>query len=110
MSEEQETHMLTGAYALGAVDELEAARVRELLRTSPEAAAEVRSFTETAARLADAEACLAAAEARAVAAEGELVATKKALFEARSEGGELRRMLAAWEAMRLERGGVPGVL
>jgi len=45
-----------------------------------------------------------------VAAEGELVATKKALFEARSEGGELRRMLAAWEAMRLERGGVPGVL
>jgi hypothetical protein len=50
------------------------------------------------------------AEARAVAAEGELAATKKALFEARSEGGELRRMLAAWEAMRLERGGVPGVL
>ena len=56
MSEDQETHMLTGAYALGAVDDLEAARVRELLRTSPEAAAEVRSFTETAARLAEAEA------------------------------------------------------
>ena len=56
MSEDQETHMLTGAYALGAVDELEAARVRELLRTSPEAAAEVRSFTETAARLGEAEA------------------------------------------------------
>ena len=56
MSDERETHMLTGAYALGAVDELEAARVRELLRTSPEAAAEVRSFTETAARLGAAEA------------------------------------------------------
>ncbi len=56
MSEEQETHMLTGAYALGAVDDLEAARVRELLRTSPEAAAEVRSFTETAALLGGAEA------------------------------------------------------
>lgn len=56
MSDERETHMLTGAYALGAVDDLEAARVRELLRTSPEAAAEVRSFTETAARLGAAEA------------------------------------------------------
>ncbi len=56
MSEDRETHMLTGAYALGAVDDLESARVRELLRTSPEAAAEVRSFTETAARLGEAEA------------------------------------------------------
>ena len=46
MSEEQETHMLTGAYALGAVDDLEAARVRELLRTSPEAAAEVRRLVD----------------------------------------------------------------
>lgn len=56
MTDERETHMLTGAYALGAVDDLEAARVRELLRNSPEAAAEVRSFTETAARLGAAEA------------------------------------------------------
>lgn len=48
--------MLTGAYALGAVDDVEAARVRELLRTSPEAAAEVRSFTETASLLGAAEA------------------------------------------------------
>jgi len=56
MTDERETHMLTGAYALGAVDDLEAARVRELLRTSPEATAEVRSFTETAARLGAAEA------------------------------------------------------
>lgn len=55
MSENRETHMLTGAYALGAVDDIEAATVRELLRTSPEAAAEVRSFTETAARLGEAE-------------------------------------------------------
>jgi anti-sigma-K factor RskA len=56
VTDDRETHMLTGAYALGAVDDLEAARVRELLRTSPEAAAEVRSFTETAARLGAAEA------------------------------------------------------
>lgn len=56
MSEERELHMLTGAYALGAVDDLEAARMREMLRTSPEASAEVRSFTETAALLGSAEA------------------------------------------------------
>ncbi len=51
MTEERELHMLTGAYALDAVDDLERARVRELLSYDPEAAAEVRSFTETAARL-----------------------------------------------------------
>lgn len=51
MTEERELHMLTGAYALDAVDDLERARVRELLTYDPEAAAEVRSFTETAARL-----------------------------------------------------------
>jgi anti-sigma-K factor RskA len=56
MSDERDLPMLTGAYALGAVDDLEAARVRELLRSSPEAAAEVRSFTETAALLGAAEA------------------------------------------------------
>lgn len=56
MSEERELHMLTGAYALGAVDDLEAARMREMLRTSPEASAEVRSFTETAALLGSAQA------------------------------------------------------
>ncbi len=56
MSDERELHMLTGAYALGAVDELEAARMREMLRTSPEASAEVRSFIETAALLGSAEA------------------------------------------------------
>lgn len=56
MSEERDLHMLTGAYALGAVDDVEAARMRQMLRTSPEAAAEVRSFTETAALLGSAEA------------------------------------------------------
>lgn len=65
MSDERELHMLTGAYALGAVDELEAARMREMLRTSPEAAAEVRSFTETAALLGSAEAAEPPAAMRA---------------------------------------------
>ncbi len=42
---------LTGAYALDAVDDVERAQVERLLRQSPEAAAEVASFHETAARL-----------------------------------------------------------
>lgn len=51
MSEDPDLHTLTGAYALDAVDDVERARVERLLRESPEAAAEVASFRETAARL-----------------------------------------------------------
>ena len=54
--------------------------------------------------LADAEACLARASARAAGAERELAATHQALAASRGEADELKRMLAAWEAMRLEQG------
>jgi len=45
-------HQLTGAWALDAVDDAERADIEEYLESDPEAAAEARSFTETAAALA----------------------------------------------------------
>ncbi len=65
MSENPELSTLTGAYALDAVDDIERARVERLLAESPEAAAEVASFQETAAWLAAAASTEAPASLRA---------------------------------------------
>ncbi len=96
MSENRETHMLTGAYALGAVDDIEAAKVRELLRTSPEAAAEVRLFTETAARLGEAEAMEPPPGMRA-AVLAEIATTRQAptvLAPKRASGNRFARLVS----------------
>jgi anti-sigma-K factor RskA len=46
-------HLLTGAYALDALDDIERASVEHHLRDCPECAAEVRDFQEVAAGLAE---------------------------------------------------------
>lgn len=63
-SDDPDLHTLTGAYALDAVDDVERARVERMLLESPEAAAEVASFRETAARLGTAAATTAPASLR----------------------------------------------
>jgi anti-sigma-K factor RskA len=50
-SQTMDRSALTGAYALDAVDDIERAQVERLMDESTEAAAEVASFQETAARL-----------------------------------------------------------
>lgn len=50
-----DVHSLTGAYAVDALDDLERARFEQHLATCADCDAEVRSFTETAARLGGAE-------------------------------------------------------
>jgi hypothetical protein len=50
--EDEHVHTLTGSYALDAVDDLDAARVKRHLAVCDTCAAELRGFSETAARLA----------------------------------------------------------
>lgn len=64
MTDDPDLHTLTGAYALDAVDDIERAHVERLLRESPETAAEVASFRETAARLGTAAATTAPSSLR----------------------------------------------
>lgn len=59
-----DVHSLTGAYAVDALDDLERARFEQHLATCADCEAEVRSFTETAARLGGAESMTAPPQLR----------------------------------------------
>ncbi|MEV0644934.1 anti-sigma factor [Phytomonospora sp. NPDC050363] len=50
----EDVHVLVGAFALGAVDDIDRARVERHLKRCPSCAAEAAELTATAARLADA--------------------------------------------------------
>lgn len=60
-----DVHSLTGAYAVDALDDVERARFEQHLAACADCAAEVRSFTETSARLGAAESMTPPAELRA---------------------------------------------